>query len=63
MLNPQRPYYLLIHVRESSKLSRVGNILKQLGPDFEMVPLDVLVNMAGEEPTFKTRYFETGDSQ
>ena len=63
VLNPQRPYYLLIHVRESSKLSRVGNILKQLGPDFEMVPLDVLVNMAGEEPTFKTRYFETGDSQ
>jgi hypothetical protein len=58
VMNPKRPYYLVMHVRETSGINRVSGILKQLGPEFELVPLDVLMKMAGEEPTFKTRYLE-----
>jgi hypothetical protein len=58
IMNPKRPYYLVMHVRETSGINRVSGILKQLGPEFEVVPLDVLMKMAGEDPTFKTRYLE-----
>lgn len=52
-LNPQRPYYLVVHVREWSDIKRVKGILDQLGPEFEVVPLDVFLKMAGTTPTFK----------
>ena len=58
VMNPKRPYYLVMHVRETSGINRVSGILKELGPEFEVVPLDILMKMAGEEPTFKTRYLE-----
>jgi hypothetical protein len=58
VMNPQRPYFLTMHVRESSGLGRVGDILKKLGPEFEVVPLDVLMKMAGERQTYKTRFLE-----
>ncbi len=58
VMNPKRPYYLVMHVRETSGINRVSGILKELGPEFEVVPLDVLMKMAGEEPTFRTRYLE-----
>ncbi len=57
-MNPQRPYYLLIHVRESSDVKRVKNILDKLGPEFEVVPLDVFLTLAGSHPTFQERYLE-----
>ena len=59
-MNPRRPYYLVMHVRETSGINRVSGILKQLGPEFEVVPLDILMKMAGEDPTFKIRYLEEG---
>ena len=57
-MNKARPYFFLIHVRESSDIKRVKSLLDQLGPEIEIVPLDVFLKMAGNEPTFKTRYLE-----
>jgi hypothetical protein len=57
-LNRIRPYFLLIHVRQSSNIKRVKSILGRLGGDFEVVPLDIFMKMAGEQPTFKERYRE-----
>ena len=31
-------------------------ILEKLGPDFDVVPLDVFLTMAGKDPTFKERH-------
>ena len=58
VINSQRPYFLLLHVRESSDIKRVKGILDRLGPEFEVVPLDVFLTMAGKEPTFKERFLE-----
>jgi hypothetical protein len=56
LINKDRPYFLLVHVREWSDIVRVKGILDKLGPDFEVVPLDVFLKMAGQNPTFKERY-------
>ncbi|MBC7187564.1 MAG: hypothetical protein H5U38_11065 [Calditrichaeota bacterium] len=55
-INKVRPYFLLMHVRESSDVKRVKNILGKLGPEFEVVPLDVFLVMAGSQPTFVERF-------
>lgn len=55
-INARRPYFLLVHVRESSDVARVKAICDRLGPDFEVVPLDVFLKLAGERPTFTERY-------
>lgn len=55
-INQKRPYFLLIHVRESNDVARVKRILDKLGPEFEVVPLDVFLKMAGTQPTFEERY-------
>jgi len=55
-LNNARPYYLLVHVRENSDVARVKSICDRLGPEFEVVPLDLFLKYAGENPTFKERY-------
>lgn len=54
-LNAKRPYFLLVHVREYSDVARVKGILDKLGPEFEVVPLDVFLTMAGTRPTFEQR--------
>jgi hypothetical protein len=55
-LNRARPYFLLVHVRENSDVARVKSICDRLGPEFEVVPLDLFLKYAGENPTFKERY-------
>lgn len=55
-INKNRPYFLLVHVREWSDIVRVKAILDKLGKEFEVVPLDIFLKMAGQEPTFKERY-------
>lgn len=55
-VNAKRPYFLLVHVREYSDVKRVKGILDQLGGDFQVVPLDVFMAMAGEQPTFEERF-------
>ncbi len=57
-LNTMRPYFLLMHVREFSDIQRVKRILAKLGAEFELVPLDIFLKMAGTNPTFTTRYAE-----
>lgn len=60
-LNRDRPYFLLVHVRESTTIDRVADIIDGLGDDAEVVPLDVFLKMAAEAPTFKTRYLQPED--
>jgi len=55
-INKDRPYFLLVHVREWSDIVRVKGILDKFGPELEVVPLDVFLKMAGQSPTFKERY-------
>lgn len=57
-INKKRPYFLLVHVRESSTVKRVKSILDKLGPQFELVPLDVFLKMAGQQPTFEERFLK-----
>ena len=57
-VNARRPYFLLMHVREYSNVQRVKSIIDKLGPGFELVPLDVFLTMAGENPTFRERFLE-----
>jgi hypothetical protein len=54
-INDKRPYFLLVHVREYSDVKRVKGILDKLGSDFEVVPLDVFLAMAGVQPTYEER--------
>jgi hypothetical protein len=46
-------------VREYSDVARVKSICDRLGSQFEVVPLDVFLKLAGENPTFKERYMGT----
>lgn len=55
-INSARPYFLLMHIRQTSDMVRVKNILNKLGPEFEVVPLDIFLKMAGQDPTFEERY-------
>lgn len=57
-VNKERPYFLLVHVRESSDVQRVKGILDKLGKEFEVVPLDIFLVMAGKKPTFKERFLK-----
>ncbi len=57
-INKQRPYFLLVHVRESSDVARVKSILDKLGDEFEVIPLDIFIKMAGEKPTFKEKFLK-----
>jgi hypothetical protein len=51
-----------MHVREYSNVKRVKRIIEKLGPDFELVPLDVFIKMAGEAPTFQERFLKKDHS-
>ena len=55
-MNADRPYFLLLHIRQWSTIEQVKNILDQLGPGFEVVPLDVFLKLAANSPDFETRY-------
>ena len=57
-INSERPYFLLMHVRQWSDITRVKSILDELGPEFKIVPLDIFLKMAGNNPTFKERFLQ-----
>ncbi len=57
-INSKRPYFLAAHIRQYSDIKRVKSILDKLGPEFEVVPLDIFMNMAGQKPTFEERFLE-----
>lgn len=56
-LNKERPYFLLLHVRQRSTVQQVKKTLDALGPEFETVPLDVFLKMAASEPTFDDPHY------
>lgn len=60
-LNRDRPYFLLVHVRESTNIDRVADIVEALPDEAEIVPLDAFLKMAAEEKTYRTRYQEPED--
>lgn len=53
---PGQPYFLLMHVREWSNITRVQDLLARLPANFETVALDTFVAMAGQAPTFETHF-------
>jgi hypothetical protein len=60
-LNPERPYFLLIHVRESNTIELVAQILDRLREKVEVVPLDVFLKLAASAKTYRTRYQQPAD--
>jgi hypothetical protein len=57
-INAKRPYFLLVHVREASNVKRVKGILDKLPSEFELVPLDIFLTLAGKNPTYQERFRE-----
>ena len=60
-MNPKRPYFLLMHVRETNTVEKVADILGRLTETVEVVPLDVFLKLAASDKTYKTRFQEKGD--
>ncbi len=55
-LNPKRPYFLLVHVRESNDVNSLVGVIKQLNGPVEVVPLDLFMKYAADKKTYTTRY-------
>ena len=60
-LNSRRPYFLLMHVRESRTIDRVAEILNALPDEVELVPPDVFLKLAAGNKTYKTRFMQPDD--
>ncbi len=60
-LNQNRPYFLLIHVRERTTIEQVANILESLSDQVEVVPLDRFMRLAAKAKTYRTRYQQPED--
>ncbi|MDQ8183108.1 GxGYxYP domain-containing protein [Pelagicoccus sp. SDUM812005] len=60
-LNRKRPYFLLIHVRESTTIDRVADILEGVSEEMEVVPLDVFLKLAASRQTYERRYLQESD--
>lgn len=55
-LNARRPYFCLVHVRESNDVNSLVEIVKNLHGPVEIVPLDVFLKLAASNKTYVTRY-------
>ena len=55
-INSQRPYFLLVHVRESNDVNSLVEITRQLDGPVEIVPVDVFLKLAASKKTYTTRY-------
>jgi len=55
-LNDRRPYFLLIHVRESNTVEKVKHIVEGLDEKAEIVPLDIFLKLAASKKTYETYY-------
>lgn len=61
-LMPNEPRFLLVHVRESTSIDRVADILEGLPEDTEVVPLDVFIKLVGSgESHHRVRYQQPED--
>lgn len=61
-LNPQRPYFLLMHIRESNTIEKVTQILGSLSESVEVVPLDVFLKLAASAQTYRTHFQQPTDA-
>jgi hypothetical protein len=57
-LNPERPYFLLMHVREANTVDKVATIFSRLSEPVEVVPLDVFLKLAASKKTYRTFFQE-----
>lgn len=60
-LNAKRPYFLLVHVRESNDVNSLVEITKQLDGPVEIVPIDAFLKLAASNKTYTTRYQDPAD--
>jgi hypothetical protein len=60
-LNSDRPYFLLMHIREANTVEKVTKILGGLHEKAEVVPLDVFLKLAASAQTYRTRYQQPDD--
>lgn len=60
-LNPERPYFLLMHVRESNTVEKVSQIIASLQEPVEVVPLDVFLKLAAGAQTYRTYHQQPSD--
>ena len=60
-LNTTRPYFLLVHVRESNDVNSLITITKQLDGPTKVVPVDVFLKLAASKKTYTTRYQDPAD--
>jgi hypothetical protein len=60
-LNPVRPYFLLMHIRETNTVEKVAQILDNLSEKVEVVPLDVFLKLAASNKTYQTRFQQPTD--
>jgi hypothetical protein len=60
-LNAKRPYFLLVHVRESNDVNSLIEVTKQLEGPVEIVPVDVFLKLAASNKTYTTRYQDPED--
>jgi len=57
-INPRRPYFLPVHVREDNDVKRMKEIVDRLGTEFEVVPPREFMIMAGKRPTMTKRFLD-----
>jgi hypothetical protein len=55
-LNTTRPYFCLVHVRESNDVNSLVEVLKNLHGPVEVVPVDTFIKLAAGNKTYTTRY-------
>jgi hypothetical protein len=60
-LNPRRPYFLLLHIRERNTVEKVTTILHSLSEPVEVVPLDTFLKLAADAKTYQTHYQQPTD--
>lgn len=60
-LNPARPYFLLMHVREGNTIEKVKKIFDSLTEPVEVVPVDVFLKLAASNQTYRTRHQQPED--
>ncbi len=60
-LNKKRPYFMLVHVRESKSIEKTVEIFKGISEPVEVVPLDKFLKMAASKKTYRTRYQQPDD--
>jgi hypothetical protein len=62
-LNRKRPYFLLVHVRESNDVNSLVEVVGNLEGPIEVVPLDKFLKLAASKKTYQTRFRQTDDPE